>query len=244
MSKTSIIVINSLDRINPFDSSTRFTVKIRPAIQGATSVSLAYVLIPNSTYNITAANNLLSFDDGAVRTIAIPPGSYTTTTLGTTIAAAMTAAGSQTYTVTYNPITYHYTISAPVAFSLFYEFFTSASIFPTLGYRRTVNSAPAISHEGNAAVALWRSPNFLIRIDKVPYGVQTTRDSSNWAAFVVNTAQPQNGDVAEWTRNNNYDQTVSVNVNIDTLYIELLDNVGSPAQINDSEWSFAMHVSH
>ena len=157
MSRTNIVVINSVDRLSPLETSSQFTVAVRPAIVNAKSVALMYAIIPNSTYNITAANNSLSFDDGSVITVNIPPGSYNTTTLAATIAATMTAAGSQTYTVTYNPTTYHYTISAPGFFSLFYGFFTNRSIFPTIGFRFNTNSFPAFSFESNAAVQLWRS---------------------------------------------------------------------------------------
>ena len=63
-SSSNIIVINSKDRINPFDKSNRFSIKVNPSIH-AKSVTLDYAIIPNNTYNITSNNNLLSFDDAA-----------------------------------------------------------------------------------------------------------------------------------------------------------------------------------
>ena len=63
-SSSNIIVINSRDRINPFDLSTRYSVKVNPSFH-AKSVTLDYAIIPNNTYNITSNNNLLSFDDAA-----------------------------------------------------------------------------------------------------------------------------------------------------------------------------------
>jgi hypothetical protein len=183
---------------------------------------------------------VLSFDDGSVVSITIQPGSYNTASLASTIAAAMTAAGSQTYTVTYNPITYHYTISAPGAFNLLYEFFANNTIFPTLGYRFRANSAAATSHEGNSAVQLWRTSYFLIRIDKVPYKVQTTKATNNFGSFIINNTTSQDGTVLEWRERDQYEQKVHISVNVDVLYIELIDERGNLADINNSEWSFAL----
>src|SRR2546423_1273454 len=108
MSKSKIVVINSTDRIGVLESSSQFTVRVQPAITNACKVSLAFAIIPNSTYNITADNNLISYDDGSVITSTIPPGSYNATTLAAEVASVMTANGSQTYSVIYNATTYHY----------------------------------------------------------------------------------------------------------------------------------------
>jgi hypothetical protein len=106
--KHKILVISSEDKIYSTDNTNQFTVQIRPAINHATRVTLAWAIIPNSTYNINQYNNQLYFTDGGgAHTLTITSGSYNTTNLGSTIAAAMTAAGSQAYTLAYNPITYH-----------------------------------------------------------------------------------------------------------------------------------------
>ena len=242
MHRSNLIVINSADRINQFDSSNRFTVKVYPSVQNARKISLEYVQIPNSTYNITSNNNKLSFDDTSTYTIDITPGSYTATTLATQIAAQMNAVGARTYTVTYDPTTYHYTISATGLFSLFYNFFGSSSIFPTLGFRFTTNSLPATSFTSNAAIQLMNLPNLYIKIDKAPFTVQSTGAASNFASFVVNSVVPQNGTFISWTRNTQFEQSVEVAVNFDTLFIELSDANNNLADINSSEWSMGLRV--
>lgn len=244
MSNSKLIVINSADRLSPLENSNQFTIRIRPAIVNACHILLAFCIIPNSTYNITSNNNKLSFDDGSVITISIPPGSYNVTNLASTIAAAMTAAGSQTYTVIYNPITYHYTISATNPFALLYDFFTSTTIYPTLGYRFNTNSVFATSHEGNSAVSLWASPYFTIRIDKVPFTVQTSQSANNFGTFVINNNQLQDGSIIQWTKSANYNEFSNINVNIDTLFIELRDYLGNLADINQSEWSMGLRISY
>lgn len=243
MSKSKIVVINSADRIGTLEASNQFTVKIQPAILNASRVSLAFVILPNSTYNITTSNNSISWDDGSVITSQIPVGSYNATTLASAVAAQMTATGSQTYTVTYNATTYHYTISAVTrAFSLFYEFYRSNSIFPTMGFRYNTNSLPASSFESNAAIQLWDSPFFTIRVDKIPSNVQTSQSASNFGTFVVNNTTAQDGTIRGWTQWTNFNEYTNISVNIDTLFIELRDHSGELANINDSDWVFGIQV--
>jgi hypothetical protein len=242
--RKSILVISSEDKLSPLETSSRFTVRIRPAITSALSCRLLFAIIPNSTYNVNTTNNVFVFDDGSVRTLQIAPGSYTAATLATAVAAAMTAAGAQTYTVVYNAQTYHYTISAPGPFALLYTVFASTSLFPTMGFLQNVNGLPALSHESTGAVRLWDYPYFVIRVDKIPARVQNTQGDSNFGSFIVNNTTAQDGTLKEWTQNSNYNEVTGVNVNMDFLSVELRDHRGALADINSSNWTFAIEITH
>ncbi len=243
--KNRILVLSSEDKVLSSDTTNQFTLRVRPAVLNARAVTLLWAIIPNSTYNINQYNNRLYFTDGGgAHTITITAGSYNTTTLGAAIAAAMTAAGAQTYTVAYDAGTYHYTISAPGAFSLQYINTNTATIFPTLGYKFTANSGSSTSFVSNSAVALWDNPYWLIRVDKFSSHVQTSDPDSNFGAFIVDTAAAENGELIHWTQGNAYEQKTLVNTNIDQLYIQLYDHEGRPADINDSEWQFCVSVEY
>ena len=82
----------------------------------------------------------------------------------------------------------------------------------------------------------------MIRIDKVPFSAQTTKANNNFGAFIINNATSQDGTVIEWTENTQYRQKIGINTNIDNLYVQLVDETGALADVNSSEWSFAMRV--
>ena len=242
--RSTLLVVSSEDRVNITETSTQFTVRIRPAINNARRVSLAWSIIPNTTYNVTSSNNTLYWFDAAAATATIAPGSYTATSLATAVAAAMTAAGSQAYTVTYSGTTYHYTISAGSNFTLRYDRARANTIFPTMGYRYFGDGGSSTSFEGNGAVALWDAPYYVIRVDKLASHVQTTQANSNFGAFIVQSSTAQNGDMISWSKGNNYNEISDINVCIDTFFVELRDHNGNLADLNSSDWSFGMIVDY
>jgi hypothetical protein len=244
-SKNTLLVIDSEDKLSAVETTSRFTVRVKPAIVGARRVSLAFAILPNTTYNVNSSNNVLSWSDGTgTHTVSVTPGSYNTTNLGTTIASTMTATGSQTYTVAYNSITYHYTISAVGAFTLLYTSATVGTIYPTLGYKFSSNPSPATSFESNAAIALWDAPYYVVRVDKIISHVQTTNGASNIGTFLINNSTAQNGDIRHWTQFNNFNEVSGINVNIDSLFIELYDHRGQLADINDSDWAMGLSIDY
>lgn len=86
---------------------------------------------------VTATNNLLNFDEGALElTATIPSSAYSVSQLATAVQTQMNAVGSQTYTVSLDRDTREITISAAGNFDLLIASGTgvATSIFTLLGF--------------------------------------------------------------------------------------------------------------
>ena len=107
MSYTQLISINSQNRST--GTTTNFTTAISPTIAKPTSATLLWANIPYTFYNIQAGiNDKLLLGDpitGSV-SITIPAQNYSAPVLATTLSALLTAAGSQSYIVSYSPNTF------------------------------------------------------------------------------------------------------------------------------------------
>lgn len=84
----------------------------------------------NDVIVISSKNNKIDFTEGGSQlTATLTPGSYSPTALCTEIDSKMTAAGAQSYTVTFNSITRKFTIAQGGAtFSLLFESGTNAAL--------------------------------------------------------------------------------------------------------------------
>lgn len=157
MSNTSnvsrILHINSRYRDNgTYDS---FTMNINEPPTQYSSVKLIDVAIPQSFYNFTSANNVITFQEGGTGTIytaTITPGSYSTSTLTTELTSELNSAGGTgTYTVTYNSTQNTYTISADVSFNILFS--NTNSPWYRLGFNNS-NTDVATSHTSTNSVNL------------------------------------------------------------------------------------------
>ena len=90
----------------------RFSTGIR--IHG---IRLNTAILPLSFYNVKSQNNVIAFGDGnSERTATLNPGLYSAEQLADEVARAMSAGGTQSYTVTHNPLTNRLTVTAPGTF--------------------------------------------------------------------------------------------------------------------------------
>lgn len=82
-------------------SSSYFTVSVIPPVLNPKRVTLKWLSIPNTFYNIRSRiNNQIAFTDGSGAHVAIiPPAAYG---LLTQLSTVMTNTGSQTYVASYN----------------------------------------------------------------------------------------------------------------------------------------------
>lgn len=79
------------------------------------------VSIPFSFYMVNANNNTIAFResaDGVNRTATLPVGNYDAATILSALGTALTNAGTQAYTVTYDDVSGRLTISAPGNFRI------------------------------------------------------------------------------------------------------------------------------
>lgn len=114
-----LYLIKSNNRINSISTSS-FTIPIIPSIKCPKTVSLKYLSIPNTIYNIHTYNNNFTFIDpinGDIN-IIILPGYYNIINLCNLLSQQMTNLGSQTYNVVYNSITFLLTITAQNNFAI------------------------------------------------------------------------------------------------------------------------------
>jgi hypothetical protein len=118
------------------------------------SVKLIDVAIPQSFYNFTSANNLISFQEGGTGTtytVTITPGSYNKSTLTTELTSQLNSVGTGTYTVTYNSTQNTYTISSDVSFKIFFS--NANSAWYRMGFNNS-NTDVATSHTSTNSVNL------------------------------------------------------------------------------------------
>jgi hypothetical protein len=84
MHRSLLLRISSADR-KANESYNKFTVHMgseSPEIQAVKKVTLSTLIFNNNHYNINPSNNLLSYKlNGQDKSLAVPPGFYTTTTL-------------------------------------------------------------------------------------------------------------------------------------------------------------------
>lgn len=84
-------------------------------IQNISYMKVIEAEIPVSYYTITSSNNTFTMTDGGggSATVTLTPGNYNSSTLSTTLAAALTAASptGKTYTVTFSSTTQKFTIT-------------------------------------------------------------------------------------------------------------------------------------
>jgi hypothetical protein len=135
-------VVQSRDRTINSPSSSYFKVPIQPAINGAQSVKLKWLGIPNTIYNVRAGvNNMIYWTDNqpvpnTQHSSPITPGIYTISTLGAAVVQQMNLGafpppGPYTFSVNPNTLTAEINGGATL-FSL--QFSKPASCAALLGF--------------------------------------------------------------------------------------------------------------
>lgn len=129
-SKTSLLYVNSKDASYTSQGDYYFVFP-RNAISEAKNISVYSYNFVWSWTNIDFFSNTFLFKEGAgaTLTVTLPIGNYSVLDLQNALASLMTAAGTQTYTVTYNTVTNLYSFSAPTtAFTILYTGNTTADL--------------------------------------------------------------------------------------------------------------------
>jgi hypothetical protein len=146
-------------------------------LRGKRYCRMVYAKIPNTVYNIQSGYNNLDVTETGhpTWTLVISPGAYTTASLTTYLATALTAASvaGNTFTATYNATTLQLTITANnVTFSLPFGSGPSAglNVYKQLGFFTNpgvpTNTGAALSVTGTQAVNLFRPYSFSICLEQ------------------------------------------------------------------------------
>ena len=114
MSISTLVIVNSLNRLPESNSPTNFLYSIGSSVE-IRELAIKSICIPNTSYNINDTNNKFTFIQSSTpRTITIPVGQYNTSTLITALTTLIkgTDAG---FTLTQDPLTYKltYNFSSP-----------------------------------------------------------------------------------------------------------------------------------
>jgi len=108
------LILNTDDSFSTEPHNASFNISQFNESHFFSKIALIEINVPNIVYPINSNNNTLVFEeDGAATdfTATITPGAYSASELATEIKSVMDAAGANTYTITYNSITFKYTVA-------------------------------------------------------------------------------------------------------------------------------------
>lgn len=176
----AFLLIDSTDRIS--GNSHSFTIQLQPGIMQPKTVTLKYVSIPLTNFTVSSSNNVIYFGG---YTATITPGVYDYISIATAVKNAMEAtAYAGTITVTYDTLTYLFTISGTVAFTLDFGTNTTNSMAYLLGYDE-VDVVSATSHTADS-VAHLSIPQFIM-IDITGLPQSTFTSNGEHCNFIIPT---------------------------------------------------------
>jgi hypothetical protein len=194
-----LIKINSADRIFPTDASHSFTIESKWLVLEGT-YALEAALMPVSAYTISNNNNTINFNENSTnKQGVVANGYYTTSTLPSAIATALTTAsgGYATYTCTFDTaLTQNVTIASTHSFSLLFGSEGGAannSIAPTIGFA-AADTTPATSVTGTGVYNLSPALSFNVVLDQaaeictpggntMSFTIPVTTNSGGWVYF-------------------------------------------------------------
>ena len=109
------LILNSIDSINANEpnNSTFILSNFKKELVHS-KVCLSQVILPALEYPVNARNNMLVFQEDGVATnltATLEVGSYNATELATQIKTQLDTIGANTYTISYDEISYKYTIT-------------------------------------------------------------------------------------------------------------------------------------
>ena len=243
--RTHQLVLDSRDRINyPISSSHDCQLRIKPSIKGFNKVELLGMQIIETSYNITSANNRVSFTVGGTNyVVAIDPTSYSPCTLAAELKRIMEAASAETFTIYYDTgyFKFGFTIDSAPSFQ-----FNWAGLVNSAGYilgftgfdtgvTKTIYSVVASS--------LNLPPYYYVQI--MEFGSHTRSSHENdWATFcIMNTGN--GGDILNHTMFSTYQlleyfgssELSTVNVRIKTRDNNYVD-------LNNSDWFMLLRLHY
>lgn len=242
--RSTIYNLDSRNRHNLDDTdSNQFTIDVGSFDGPVRSIELLSAEIPNTAYVFTSENNDILFNEGAgTLTATISPGTYSVAEIETELKTKLDAAGTLTYTVSFDEPTKKLTISATGAFTL--QFSQPASPYKELGWNN-VDTVSASSHTAPNSINLAGENAWFISIrDFAQAGLQGGKSANGFTYKVpVNVSY---GDIVFYTRLSGMDQQITqanTGFNQPVLFVQLVDYRGQLIDLQGRDWSFMIKVS-
>jgi hypothetical protein len=244
------VFISSADRTDPSSSAASCDIQLQSqAIQNAKCLSLERFTICNTIYNIHSNNNYIVWRRSAIDyQTSVPEGQYDATTLCTALATAMNNADANNYSLSYNPVTFHITVTGTNNFSLNWATSTanqaSKTMYRELGFLK-VDTSAATSHTGQTVIDLSQPQYIMVEISTIAPHVITSAEvtSSNRFAFII-PIESTGGELNVWERGETTynDLTFKTPITLDNFQVRIYDKNRILQDLEGSDWSMIIRA--
>lgn len=224
-------------------TSNSFNITLTEPIINPKSIKLSSILLPNTVYNISAANsnNLIKWTHVTNFSYTIPDGAYTASALLSQIQTGMNAADANNYALSYGTSTFKVTVTGTAAFTL--NFSNAGTCWKELGFTNA-DTASATSQTGSNTIALFIPYYFAIYIPSI--GMDCINYGGERYTFLV----PNNmnsGDYLLQTSGSYYQEYIYpyTSKTINQLNIDIRGNgPNNDYNLNGSEWFMILEVTY
>ena len=199
-------------------------------------IGISEIVMPNTFYNITSANNTISVNEGGgAQTVTITAGFYDIDTLLDALKTALDADGTLTgvFTCSYSTITYKVTIASTVANSIVY-----GQLADDLGFMVTTGSAT--SHTATRVFDINKIKEIYILSTINTNHELNSKRQSILGKVVLNGSFGEV--IVSKNESVNYINLESPQ-DIGSLNFQLIDNSHNVLSNNDLEWSMTIDYS-
>ena len=232
-----LIRIRSADRESDYDENN-FVVKTRRLLG---TYLVEHALIPNTAYHIkTGINDTFQLNLASVgeRTITIPPGFYTSTSLVNNLATAANAASG------FSGITCAYdTVSGKLSLTHGSLALSIVGTAPALGWS-VATATPATTITADDVLVLVTVNTYQIHIDgcegQVRNGTGILRDPT----FIVECGFETAQEFIHFKSSEDLQQLIYFPVQQSELHIRVKDEAGRAVDMNGADWAFILRKIH
>lgn len=232
-----LLSVNTKDRIS--GNSTDCKILLLLPVSVPKKIELLSVTIPNTIYNVTSTNNMVYWTDTVSHSTQLPTGSYSISTLISTIQTQMNAAYNNNYALSYSSTTFKVTITGTTAFTL--DFMQSNNCGTLLGFNQLLYPANTTFTSDNA---ISMSPNtelFLV-IPELDAINKTIKNKQFTFHIPFNAGV---GDVIQLDQNQLNNQQILYNYprQLYQLSVYLNDVNNNSVSLNGNDFSFVLKIS-
>ncbi len=232
------LVIRSADRY-PHCTSSDFDIQI-PTFSGSGALVFLGASIPNTLYNVTPANNTVTWARGGTPyTATLSPGAYGVTQLIIALDGAMKAADAGTsYQVRYSEVTMKLTISSPMAFSISAGAL-SGTLWGLIGFK--TDRAAGLEHVADHVIRLDFPEHLYVDLG---VGIPATMNTMQTRASFIVPMRKISQYMEVYNRGTGWDQLQRFRIHsgLSTLHIRLLRPDGTIADLNGADWTMTLGV--
>ena len=234
------LLIQSKDRLS--GTASDFVIQV-PAMNRVREVNLVSASVPNTIYNITAANNTIYWDAGSGPLSAtIAPGAYSITALTAALVTAMIAADPNEYSVSYNYTTMKISIECDVAIFLTC-LNTNNAIWDVIGFLY-IDRTSAVSHTADDVVRLDFPSYLMVGISELASARAVSTSNYRGDFIIPMTVNSQYLELYNHKSNYDNDSDYSAGVTLSRLSIRLRNPDGEAIDLNGAEWSMLLHICY